>query len=121
MNSQEAPKEYSPEEIAEIEKNRTLSDAGLLTRGAEYIINEKNEKELELTKKQIERLKFPDLKEIEPTKELLERFPKSKFSSKKFYLFRSYYSQTFNKKMVTVFVEGSKQPHHFAAHFFKLD
>lgn len=41
----EQPKQYTPEEIAEIEKSRTVSDAELLKEGAEYEINEKGEKE----------------------------------------------------------------------------
>jgi len=41
----EQPKQYTPEEIAEMEKSRTISDAELLKGGAEYSINEKGEKE----------------------------------------------------------------------------
>lgn len=39
------PKQYTPEEIAQLEKSRTISDAELLKGGAEYSINEKGEKE----------------------------------------------------------------------------
>lgn len=35
--------------IAELEKSRTLSDAELLKGGAEYVVNENGEKELDLT------------------------------------------------------------------------
>lgn len=41
----EQPKQYTPEEIAQLEKSRTISDAELLEGGAEYKINEKGEKE----------------------------------------------------------------------------
>ena len=45
------------EKIAEIEKSRAISDAGLLKEAAEFNIDEKGEKELELTKEQKERIK----------------------------------------------------------------
>jgi len=49
----EQPKQYTPEEIVQLEKSRTISDAELLSRGAEYSINEKGEKEnLVITSKQ---------------------------------------------------------------------
>lgn len=49
----EQPKQYTSEEIAEMEKSRTISDAELLIGGAEYSINEKGEKEnLLVTEKQ---------------------------------------------------------------------
>ena len=38
-----APKQYTNEEIAEMEKSRTMSDAELLKRGAEYHLNKNNE------------------------------------------------------------------------------
>lgn len=42
----EQPKQYTPEEIAELEKSRTISDANLLEDNkAGYVINEKEEKE----------------------------------------------------------------------------
>lgn len=41
----EQPKQYTPEEIAQLEKSRTISDAELLKGGAEYSVNEKGEKE----------------------------------------------------------------------------
>ena len=43
------PKQYTPEEIANLEKSRTISDAELLKKGAEFSINEKGEKENLLT------------------------------------------------------------------------
>lgn len=46
-------KSPSLEEMAKIEKQRTLSDAELLKGGAEYKFNEKGEKRLEVTEKQI--------------------------------------------------------------------
>jgi len=50
--SQESPKKYTQKEMAEIEKSRALSDAELLKGGAEYRINEKEEKLLIPTKEQ---------------------------------------------------------------------
>lgn len=41
----EGPKQKTPEEIAALEKSRTISDAELLKGGAEYKVNEKGEKE----------------------------------------------------------------------------
>ena len=41
----EQPKQYTPEEIAGLEKSRTISDAELLKGGAQYSVNEKGEKE----------------------------------------------------------------------------
>ena len=40
----EGPKQKTPEEIAEIEKSRTISDAELLKGGAEYAVDEREEK-----------------------------------------------------------------------------
>lgn len=40
----EQPKQYTPEEIAQFEKSRTISDAELLKGGAEYAINKEGEK-----------------------------------------------------------------------------
>lgn len=54
----EQPKQYTPEEIAQLEKSRTISDAELLKGGAEYAVNEKGEKRLEVSKKQLSRLEF---------------------------------------------------------------
>lgn len=45
----EQPKEYTPEEIAKFEKSRTISDADLLRRGAEYKIDDSGEKRLDTT------------------------------------------------------------------------
>lgn len=53
----ETPKMPSPEEMAEIEKARTLFDAELLKDGAEYKFDEIGQKNLELTEEQIERAK----------------------------------------------------------------
>ncbi len=49
----EKPKQYTPEEIAEMEKSRTISDAELLKGGAEYIVSEEGEKVLHATEEQI--------------------------------------------------------------------
>lgn len=46
--STEGPKKYSEEErakIAELEKSRTISDAGLLEGGAEYVVGDSGEKD----------------------------------------------------------------------------
>ncbi len=49
----EEPEEYTPEEIVELEKSRTISDAELLKDGAEYEVSEEGEKEnLLVTEKQ---------------------------------------------------------------------
>lgn len=50
----EQPKMPSSEKMAEIKKERTLSDAELLKEGAEYKFNEDDQKILELTEGQIE-------------------------------------------------------------------
>ena len=48
------PKMPTPEEMAKIAKSRTESDAELLKDGAEYVVDEKGDERLELTKEQIE-------------------------------------------------------------------
>ena len=50
----EGKPKYTPEQIAELEKSRTISDAELLKGGAEYVVDEKEEKRLGITKKQLE-------------------------------------------------------------------
>lgn len=70
--SEGTPK-YTPEQIAELEKSRTISDAELLKGGAEYVVDEKGEKRLEITKKQLEG-KAPDRIEMEKSlNSILER------------------------------------------------
>lgn len=54
----------SPEEQAELEKSRTISDADLLKGGAEYKVDESGEKRLEVTKDQIDSLEKINMKEI---------------------------------------------------------
>ncbi len=54
--SAEQPKQYTPEEIARLEKSRTISDAELLKGGAEYIIDENKERVLLVGKSQNEDL-----------------------------------------------------------------
>jgi len=50
----EKPKQPTPEEIADMEKSRTISDAELLKDGAEYKIDEETgEKHLQPTKEQV--------------------------------------------------------------------
>lgn len=53
------PEKYrpTPEEQAKTEKERTLSDADLLKKGAEYVVDELGEKRLEVTGQQIADLK----------------------------------------------------------------
>ncbi|MBT7558401.1 hypothetical protein HN615_15985 [Candidatus Woesearchaeota archaeon] len=53
----EGLKPISPEEMAKTEKERTLSDAELLKDGAEYKFDEKGNKILEATDKQIENIR----------------------------------------------------------------
>ncbi len=52
----ERPKAYTKEEIAKIEKQRTLADAEMLKRGAEYKTNECGNVELEPTGEQIKEI-----------------------------------------------------------------
>ncbi len=66
----EEPKQYTPEEMAEMQKSRTISDAELLKGGAEYVVGENEEKRLELTEDQvISILKGKDSPESVDTKE----------------------------------------------------
>ncbi|MBI1755367.1 hypothetical protein HY250_03420 [Candidatus Azambacteria bacterium] len=44
----EEPKQYTPEEMAAMEKSRRISDAELLKDGAEYVVDERGKKRLEL-------------------------------------------------------------------------
>ena len=56
------PSEATPEEIAQLEKSRTISDSNFLKDGAEYSINEKGGKSNLLTsQKYIESEKGPDI------------------------------------------------------------
>ena len=53
----EQPSTPSPEEMAEIKKERTLSEAELLEGGAEYKVDEEGKERLEVTDEQIEEAK----------------------------------------------------------------
>ena len=57
----EGPKQKTSEEIVEIEKSRTISDAELLRDGAEYVINEGGGKHLRITDEQFEKLCAKDI------------------------------------------------------------
>lgn len=50
--SAENPTQYTPEQMAELEKSRAISDGGLLEEGAEYTFNEKGERALIATQEQ---------------------------------------------------------------------
>ena len=52
----EGPPERTPEEIAEIEGSRTLSDAELIKGGAEYKADERGEAKLLVTDEQVEEI-----------------------------------------------------------------
>ena len=53
------PKQHTPEEIARIEKSRTLSDAELLKGGAEYAIDDLGNKTvIDISEDQIEKIKL---------------------------------------------------------------
>ena len=52
----EQPKQYTPKEIAEMEKSRTSTDTELLKGGAEYVVDEEGEKRLKMTSGQLEQL-----------------------------------------------------------------
>lgn len=54
----EQPKQYTQEEISELEKSRTISDAELLKGVAEYVVDEKGEKRLNITDPQLEEIKL---------------------------------------------------------------
>ena len=57
MSLEKQPYHPSPEEQAKIQKERTISDAGLLKKGsAEYIVGERGEYRLEITKDQFNEL-----------------------------------------------------------------
>ena len=49
----EGEKQYTPEEMAELEKSRAINDAELLKDGAEYKVDEKGNKHLEVTEQHI--------------------------------------------------------------------
>ena len=67
MKNMGEPKMPTPKEMAEIQKQRTLSDAKLIDEGAEYRIDESGNSRLEITKKQGAEIKkeMNDKKEIE--------------------------------------------------------
>lgn len=55
--------QLSPEEIAEIEKERTLSDAELIIGGARYSVDKEGDKLLVLEPKQVERIEKEHIEE----------------------------------------------------------
>lgn len=59
----EKAQKYSPEQIAELEKSRTISDAELLKGGAKYVVDKEMRKRLELDK--VEYLRSDDAKSVE--------------------------------------------------------
>src|SRR3989344_5223073 len=63
----EKPNQPTPEEIAEMEKSRTISDAELLEDGAEYVVDEEGEKILHTTDEQ--KKKLHGIIEFSPKKE----------------------------------------------------
>ena len=65
----EQPKQYTPEEIANLEKSRTISDAELLKGGAEYLIEESSDKKLIVAE-----LNTKDIAWDHETKELRKHF-----------------------------------------------
>ena len=73
----EIPKKYSKEEIAEMEKQRTLNDAELLKDGASYAINEEDEKRLDLTEEQKKKAQ-EDQDKIEEIRRKIAGEPKPK-------------------------------------------
>lgn len=60
----EQPKQYTPEQIAEMEKSRTISDAELLGGGAEYVVDEKGEKSMETTVEQKQILEVTQIEAV---------------------------------------------------------
>ncbi|MBI5817319.1 MAG: hypothetical protein HZB09_02740 [Candidatus Yonathbacteria bacterium] len=52
----EKPKQYTPEEIAEMEKSRTISDAELLKGGAKHMVGGDGNKRLEVSDLQLKTL-----------------------------------------------------------------
>lgn len=67
------PKMPTPEEMAKIEKSRTISDAELLKEGAEYTVDDGDKKRLELTEKQKREIKI-NMEEEAYQEELIEEF-----------------------------------------------
>ena len=59
------PKQYTNEEIAEMERSRTVSDAELLKNGAEYKVDDRDEKRLEVTDKQIQEIKHKRIDDLD--------------------------------------------------------
>lgn len=64
----EGPKQRTPEEIAKLEKSRTISAAELLKDGAEYVVGRNGEKILRITKEQKSLLAKEDLEGFKETK-----------------------------------------------------
>lgn len=72
------PKQHTPEEIAALEKSRTVSDVELLKGGAEYVVGEEGEKKgLSITDKQVASVE-KEMSLVEKIKAMLpigEKFP----------------------------------------------
>ena len=75
----EKPKQYTPEEIAEMEKNRTISDANLLRNEAKYVVNEGGEKVLQVEKESADMIR-KDFEESEKY-HTIERLKKGELES----------------------------------------
>ena len=64
------PKQLTPEEIAKLEKSRTISDANFLEKGAEYVVDDNGNKHLRITDEQLEGLNKEEArKKIKATEE----------------------------------------------------
>lgn len=68
--SESAPK-YTPEQIARLEKSRTISDAELLKGGAEYMVDEEGNKVLKVADKDIDSINSKHESEIEVERQRL--------------------------------------------------
>ena len=58
------PKQYTNEEIAEMEKSRTISDGNLLEGGAEYVVNDKGGLDFVATPDQKRLISYSENEEI---------------------------------------------------------
>lgn len=75
----EQPKQYTPEEIAQLEKSRTISDAELLEDGAEYTVSKDGEKRLHFTADQYLRdIDIENIKNFDQLSQILEEALKEK-------------------------------------------
>lgn len=103
----------TPEEMAQLEKSRTISDANLLKDGAEYEFNEKGEKVLKITETQQEELHDGFERE---EREKVEAEKKEKLREK----VENYFATNKIKKLASVFIT-TRGGEELAIRFHSLD